>query len=71
MAVDCLCGAELHKKDKIEILTNKIRVSQHFFKDFVEAFSAAAPVTHFQIASLLFEQLAYKYNKGASYPEII
>jgi hypothetical protein len=71
MAIDCLHGAELHRKDKVEILSTKIKVSQHFFIDFVEAYSAAAPVTHFQVASLLFEQLAYKYNKDASYPEII
>lgn len=71
MAIDCLHGAQLHRKDKIEPLSVKIKVSQHFFIDFVEAFSAAAPVTHFQIASLLFEQLAYKYNKDASYPETI
>ena len=36
MAVDCLHGAELHKSGKIVILKNKIKVSQHFFHDFVE-----------------------------------
>ena len=71
MAVDCLHGAELHKEGEIKKLTEKIKVSYHFFQDFVEAYSAATPSNDFKTASLLFEQLAYKVNKGVSYPEVI
>lgn len=72
MAVDCLHGARLHLKDgDTKILENRIRVSMHFFQDFVEAFSAAVPAHHFKIVSLLFEQLAYKANPGISYSEDI
>jgi hypothetical protein len=72
MAVDCLHGAKLYRKDGETIeLTKKIKVSMHFFRDFVEAFSSAAPQYHFKIVSLLFEQLAYKDNRTASYPKIV
>jgi hypothetical protein len=71
MAVDCLHGAQLHKNGGRITLDRKIRVSQHFFHDFVEAYSAATPVSDFKQVSLLFEQLAYKANPGASYEEII
>lgn len=71
MAVDCLHGASLRKNGEVIVLTRRIKVSKHFFRDFVEAFSAATPVHHFQVVSLLFEQLAYKVNRKASYPEIV
>jgi len=72
MAVDSLHHAQIYRKNgQIISLDNKILVSRHFFYDFVEAFAAAVPYQHFKIASLLFEQLAYKANPVASYPEII
>lgn len=75
MAIDCLHGAKLYRKEngeEVEItLSNKIKVSRHFFGDFVEAFSAANPQQHFKVVSLLFEQLCYKVNPQAAYPEII
>ena len=75
MAVDCLHGAELHKEiggGKFEVipLKHKIKVSVHFFHDFVETYSTVVPAVHFKPLSLLFEQLAYKENK-VSYPEVI
>ncbi len=72
MAVDCLHGAKIHRKTgEIIELATKIKVSMHFFRDFVEAFSSAVPAYHFKIVSLLFEQLAYKGNKAASYTEVV
>ena len=69
MAVDCLHGADLHKNGHVIKLENKIRVSKHFFTDFVETYSASVPMVHYKPASLLFEQLAYKANPKAPYPE--
>lgn len=72
MAVDCLHNAEFQRQDgKNVVLSNRIRVSRHFFRDFVEAFNAAVPEHHFKVVSLLFEQLAYKANPDAPYPEDI
>lgn len=71
MAIDCLHGATLYRDNKPIVLKEKIKVSKHFFTDFVDAFSAAVPSIHFKVVSLLFEQLAYKVNKDASYPEVI
>jgi len=71
MAIDCLCGADLHKNGKVFVLKNKIKVSRHFFCDFVHAYSTATPLNDFKPVSLLFEQLAYKANPDAPYPETI
>lgn len=71
MAVDCLHGAELHKDGGVVALTNKIKVSKHFFTDFLDTYSAATPQADFKPLSLLFEQLAYRANPGAPYPEIV
>lgn len=72
LAVSCLLGAKIHYADgTVKVLTNPIKVSFHFFRDLVEAFSAASHVHHFKVASLLFEQLSYKANPDTAYPEII
>jgi len=71
MAIDCLHKAELHKNGQVVMLENKIKVSKHFFCDFVETFSSVVPAHHFKAVSLLFEQLAYKANPSAPYPEVI
>ncbi len=71
MAVDCLHNAELYKGEAIVKLEKKIRVSNHFFQDFVEAYSAATPSNDFKSVSLMFEQLAYKANPTVPYPENI
>ncbi|MDR1191587.1 MAG: hypothetical protein LBK60_07995 [Verrucomicrobiales bacterium] len=71
IAADALHKAVLHKNETEVSLNHHIRVSKHFFIDFVDAFSAAVPAQHFKIASLLFEQLCYKANPGLSYPETV
>ncbi|MFZ4779675.1 MAG: hypothetical protein ACOYM3_30310 [Terrimicrobiaceae bacterium] len=76
MCTRCLRDAKLYKTDEkgnedVVVLSEPIRVSKHFFCDFVDAFSAAAPAQHFHIMSLIFEQLAYKSNNTASYPETV
>ena len=71
LAVDCLHGATLYRNgDDPVVLKNRIKVSYHFFRDFVEAFGTAVPQHDFKKVSLLFEQLAYKVNE-ASYPEVL
>ena len=70
-AMECLHNATIQRGDKDLALKNRIRVSKHFFKDFVEAHLAAAPISHFKTVSLLFEQLAYKANPGVSYDEVV
>lgn len=72
MAIECLQNAKIYRGNTdIISLDNKIKVSKHYFCDFVEAFSAATPNHHFKIASLIFEQLSYKANPLASYPEVV
>jgi len=72
IAVDALHEATLQRCDGKSItLTNRIRVSEHFFVDFVEAFCVSVPSQNFKVASLLFEQLSYKVNPSASYPEVV
>jgi len=76
MCMRCLRDATLYKEneageDTVVILSSPIKVSKHFFCDFVDAFSCAVPAYHFHIVSLLFEQMAYKTNLGASYPETV
>jgi len=71
LAVDCLEGARIFRQDGQNVeLTNRIKVSYHFYRDFVEAFSSTVPEDDFKKVSLLFEQLAYRDN-DASYPQSI
>jgi hypothetical protein len=69
MVADCLQGAELHKNGTVVTLKNRIKVSNHFFHDFVDAYASAVPQQDFKSATLLFEQLAYKVNPDAPYEE--
>ena len=54
LAIDCLCGAYLHKAGKTVVLKNKIKVSRHFFRDFVETYSCATPPKRLQGAFASF-----------------
>ena len=72
MAIDALHGAEIYRDDDRKVtLTERIRVSKHFFRDFVEAYSSPIPRDDFKKTCLLFEQLAYRRNKDAPYDEVI
>lgn len=51
-------------------LNNKIEISRHSFIDMVDALSTATISTHFKMASVLLEQLAYKTNQECQYPPI-
>jgi hypothetical protein len=70
-ATKALHKATIKKPEGEIILNNRIRVSNHFFKDFIEAYQAPTPESHFKMTSLLFEQLAYKANPNVAYKEII
>lgn len=68
IAFASLHGASIHKADGEEKkLANKIAISKHSFIDLVEAFSTATPSTHFKMAAVLLEQLAYKSNPDCQY----
>lgn len=53
------------------ILTNRIQVSEHFWKDLIVALSNSIPSQHFNCISLLYEALAYQVNPAASYERVI
>ena len=62
--IHCTTGAD--KK-----INNRIAISQHSFIDIVDALSTATPPTHFKMASVLLEQLAYKSNPECQYQPVI
>lgn len=67
----CLNGATFVNRDKQTVtLKNPINVSDHFYKDFIEASRGITPESHFKTYSLLFEALAYEANENASYPKM-
>lgn len=70
IAVDSLVNAKIyqHGSETPLILENEIKISKHSLVDIIEALSTATPSTHFQIVSVLFEQLSYRANPDASYP---
>ncbi|MFP4492257.1 MAG: hypothetical protein ACLFRP_00015 [Puniceicoccaceae bacterium] len=68
----CLTGAQFTRRDgKRIILENPIQVSDHFFKDLIEASRGISPQQHFKTYSLLFESLAYQANPTAQYDDRI
>ncbi len=69
VAIEALHGATLQTKEGEKTLANKIRVSTHSYTDIIEALSRATPSTHFQLVSVLLEQLAYKSNPDCQYAE--
>jgi hypothetical protein len=48
-------------------LTNRIRVSAHSYVDIIDALANATPITHYNMVTVLLEQLAYRANPEASY----
>lgn len=68
---ECLHGAEYKKGDETVVLENPVRVSKHFFKDFVEASRGITPADHFKVFSILFESLAYEANPGSSFKRVV
>jgi hypothetical protein len=72
IAVDSLENAIIYGKDDTKIeLKNKIIVSEHTYFDIIDTLSNVRPIDHFKIVTLLFEQLAYRFNEDASYPPVI
>jgi len=72
-SIDALHGAEINcqKRKKIIVLENRIKISKHYWMDLIKAISACAPVYHFELLSLLYEALAYRWNTDASYTPTI
>lgn len=71
MAKDMLEGATIEKKDGVHTLDNPIVISIHSFIDIIDALATSTPEKHWQLLSLLFEQLAYKDNPDKSYTPVI
>ncbi len=67
MAVDALYNASIKKTNGTEYLKNKINISRHSYVDIIEALASVTPQDHFQLVSVLLEQLAYRANPEASY----
>lgn len=69
LVVDFLINATIQRTDGVSLkLTNRIKVSHHFYSETIEAFRDATPQTHYKVASLFFESLAYRVNPDVSYP---
>jgi hypothetical protein len=64
---------QLHQKGRQKSAGNcylkKIKVSSHYYYDLIFAISELETDASFHFLSLTYETLAYKANKGASYPE--
>jgi hypothetical protein len=73
LSVDALEGAiiKCDKRGKEIHLTERIKISQHFWQDLIVALSSCTPVHHFACVSLIYESLAYKANPAASYELVI
>jgi len=68
LAVDCLDGAEIYKKNGDTItLDNRIKVSKHSYIDIIEALCGITPMLHLKILAVFLEQLAYKSNPDSQY----
>lgn len=53
------------------VLKNRIKVSYHFWQEFVLALSQSNPVEHFDFVSLIFESICYESNPYASYKNLM
>lgn len=72
IAFESLHGALIHcETEGDKKLANRISISRHSFVDIVDALSTATPPTHFKMASVLLEQLAYKSNPDCQYQPMI
>jgi len=67
IAVDSLENAIIYRGDTSIKLEHRIQVSQHTYFDIIDTLSNVRPVDHFKVVTLLFEQLAYRFNPQASY----
>lgn len=72
LSIDSLDGAELERDDGKVVLTERIRVSAHQWQDIILAIDDC-PVhkQSFKLLSLLYESLAYRWNKDASYAPLV
>jgi hypothetical protein len=68
LSIDALHGAELQRRDgKKIILTERIVVSHHYWQDLITVIQDCVLSQHFQMLSLVYESLAYRWNPTASY----
>ena len=51
-------------------LKNAMELSLHSFTDIADALTTVKPADAFKLASVLFEQIAYKTNPDAQYPAV-
>jgi hypothetical protein len=69
-----LKGITITQKDGVQkIISNGINLSEHFFCDVVEAYSAqiVTASAHYKVAALMFESLVYQENPELCYEKVI
>jgi hypothetical protein len=70
LAEQALNKSKIQRKDKECIVANPIEYSQHSYIDIIQALSNISAAVHFQLVSVLFEQLVYKTNPDCQYQTI-
>ena len=66
-----LTGVSYQNRHGEVTLENQIVVSEHTRSDIIEAYSQTMISDFFQITCLLIEQMCYKVNNSAAYPEVL
>lgn len=67
LAAAALLGARIQCEAGEKTITEPIKLSRHSLVDIIEALAAANPQNHFQIVTVLLEQLVYKTNENCQY----
>ena len=70
IAVRCLNGSTIRRKDGAKAVSNPIEYSLHSYVDIIDALSILVAQQHWKLVAVLFEQLVYKTNKDCQYDVI-
>lgn len=73
LSVDALHGAEINCQEQKTVIKfeNRIKVPKRYWMELIGALSACSHIHHHQFLALIYESLAYRCNKGASYRSIV
>lgn len=72
IAIESLQGASVGANTERECtLGNKIALSKHSYGDIICAIRSVTPNLHFQLVTVLLEQMAYKVNPNCQYNLVI
>ncbi len=67
LAVECLHNAKIHRSGGDVVLEKRIALSRHSYIDLMHSLSVITPRDHYQLLTVLLEQLAYKVNPDCQY----